>query len=72
MKGCQRMFGIAPINSMNGWPVTRPSFGSPEAGRPILVGTSHRFGSCLAVRQENTFVWFWVGTHDEYERLLRS
>jgi hypothetical protein len=26
----------------------------------------------LSLRQENTFVWFWVGTHDEYERLLKG
>jgi hypothetical protein len=26
----------------------------------------------LAVREENTFIWFWVGTHDEYQRLLRG
>ena len=26
----------------------------------------------LAIREENTFIWFWVGTHDEYERLLRG
>lgn len=26
----------------------------------------------LSLRQENTFVWFWVGTHDGYERLLKG
>ena len=26
----------------------------------------------LSLRQENTFVWFWVGTHDEYERLPKG
>ena len=24
----------------------------------------------LAVREEYAFVWFWIGTHNEYERLL--
>jgi hypothetical protein len=26
----------------------------------------------LSIRQGNTFVWFWVGDHDSYERLLRG
>jgi hypothetical protein len=25
----------------------------------------------LALRVEGDFVWFWIGTHDEYERLLK-
>ena len=25
----------------------------------------------LAVREENVFTWFWIGPHDEYERLLK-
>lgn len=24
----------------------------------------------LAVREGNTFTWFWIGSHDEYERIL--
>jgi len=24
----------------------------------------------LALRQENAFYWFWIGSHDEYERLI--
>jgi hypothetical protein len=26
----------------------------------------------LAVREENTFTWFWIGTHDEYERMIEG
>jgi hypothetical protein len=26
----------------------------------------------LAIRQGNTFVWFWIGNHDKYERLLKG
>jgi len=26
----------------------------------------------LAIRQGNTFVWFWIGDHDDYERLLKG
>lgn len=25
----------------------------------------------LALRVEGDFVWFWIGTHDAYERLLK-
>ena len=24
----------------------------------------------VAILQEDTFFWFWIGTHDEYERLV--
>jgi len=33
------------------------------------VTDSHR---ALAVREGNEFTWFWVGSHDEYERLLKG
>ena len=26
----------------------------------------------LAIREENTFTWFWIGEHDEYERILKG
>lgn len=26
----------------------------------------------LAVREDNIFTWFWIGPHDEYERLLKG
>jgi hypothetical protein len=25
----------------------------------------------LAIREENVFTWFWIGPHDEYERLTK-
>ena len=28
--------------------------------------------AALAAFDGTTFVWFWIGRHDEYERLLRS
>ena len=33
------------------------------------VTDSHR---ALAFREGSCFTWFWVGPHDEYERLLRG
>ena len=26
----------------------------------------------LAMREADTFYWFWIGGHDEYERLLKG
>ena len=26
----------------------------------------------LAVREGNTFTWFWIGSHDDYERILNG
>jgi hypothetical protein len=34
----------------------------------VRVGRSHR---AIAVEDQRGFVWFWIGTHDEYERILR-
>jgi hypothetical protein len=34
----------------------------------VRVGLSHR---ALGWRQANHIVWFWIGTHAEYDQLLR-
>jgi hypothetical protein len=26
----------------------------------------------LSIRRQNEFVWFWIGNHDDYERLLKG
>lgn len=33
----------------------------------VRIGAGYR---SLAVLDGGTFYWFWIGTHDEYERLL--
>ncbi|MEA5505913.1 hypothetical protein VB735_22905 [Halotia wernerae UHCC 0503] len=35
----------------------------------VRVGLHYR---ALAVEQEGEIVWFWIGTHAEYDRLLRG
>ena len=35
----------------------------------IRAGSGFR---ALATFDDGAFLWFWIGTHDEYERLLRS
>ena len=46
-----------------------PSLHFKRIGRfwPVRVGLHYR---ALAVQQEWDVVWFWVGPHAEYERLI--
>ena len=32
------------------------------------VGLNHR---ALAIEDGGDFIWVWIGTHDEYERMIR-
>jgi hypothetical protein len=32
------------------------------------VGLNHR---ALAIEDGNDFIWVWIGTHDEYERMIK-
>ena len=34
----------------------------------VRVGLTHR---ALAVEDEDGFIWVWIGTHDEYQRMIR-
>ena len=34
----------------------------------VRAGSGYR---ALATFEDGAFVWFWIGPHDEYERLLR-
>jgi len=43
-----------------------------HATRPIYsarIGLGYR---ALAVRDGETWVWFWIGNHGDYDRLLRN
>jgi hypothetical protein len=33
------------------------------------VGINHR---ALAMEDGEDFIWVWIGTHDEYERMIRE
>jgi len=33
----------------------------------VRIGSGYR---ALSLLKEDTFFWFWIGTHNEYERLL--
>jgi hypothetical protein len=47
-------------------------FKQVHATQPIYaarVGLGHR---ALAIIEGETVVWFWIGPHSEYDRLLRA
>jgi len=48
-----------------------PSLRLKKVGRlwSVRVGLHYR---ALAVEDGSDLVWFWIGTHAEYDRLLRS
>jgi len=48
-----------------------PSLHFKKIGRfwSARVGVHYR---ALAVEQEKDFVWFWIGHHDSYDRLLKQ
>lgn len=48
-----------------------PSLHFKKVGRfwSARVGAHHR---ALAVQAEDDLVWFWIGRHDEYDRLIAS
>lgn len=48
-----------------------PSLHFKKVGRfwSVRVGLHYR---ALAVEDANDAVWFWVGPHDEYDRLVRQ
>ena len=47
-----------------------PSLQFKKAGNvwSVRIGGGYR---ALALHEDNVFHWFWIGTHDDYERLLR-
>jgi len=46
-----------------------PSLQFKKAGRVWSVRISGGYRA-LSLLEEDTFYWFWIGTHDEYERMV--
>ena len=57
-------FEILKENSMH------PSLHFKKVGnyRSVRVGKKHR---AVAIEMEDGLLWFWIGTHAEYDKLLR-
>lgn len=47
-----------------------PSLHFKKVGKfwSVRVGLTHR---ALAIEDGDGFIWVWIGTHDEYQRMLR-
>jgi hypothetical protein len=47
-----------------------PSLHFKKVGRfwSARVGLNYR---ALAVKTEDDFIWVWIGTHDEYDRMVK-
>ncbi len=47
-----------------------PSLHLKSVGRywSVRVGRDYR---ALAVKADQDFVWFWIGKHDDYQKLIR-
>jgi hypothetical protein len=50
---------------------THPSLHFKKVGTfwSIRAGMNYR---ALAVEDGNDFIWVWIGTHDEYERMIKE
>lgn len=35
----------------------------------VRIGSSYKV---LGVKEENTVIWFWIGSHGDYDNLLKS
>ena len=48
-----------------------PSLGLQQKGEvwTVDIGRSYR---AIALRQDNDFHWFWIGSHEAYNKLLRK
>jgi hypothetical protein len=47
-----------------------PSLRLKAIGPYWVVRVSRGYGA-LARRRDNVFFWFWIGPHDEYDRILK-
>jgi hypothetical protein len=35
----------------------------------VRIGLSYR---AIGIKQKNTLIWFWVGSHAEYDKMIKS
>ena len=48
-----------------------PSLRFKKVGEVWVVRVARGFRA-LALLQGDTFYWFWIGSHDDYEQMLKS
>jgi hypothetical protein len=47
-----------------------PSLHFKKVGKfwSVRIGLNYR---ALAIEDDSDFIWFWIGNHDEYDRLIK-
>ena len=51
--------------------IYHPSLHFKKVGRNLWSARITRNYRALAIKKEDNFYWIWIGSHDEYELLLR-
>jgi len=71
----RRSFRICPTDSEREIRIAQnnlshPSLHFKKVGKfwSVRVGINHR---ALAIDDGEDFIWVWIGTHDEYERMIK-
>jgi hypothetical protein len=60
-----RVFSLLKTNP------SHPSLHFKKVGKfwSVRIGMNFR---ALAIKQEEDFIWVWIGTHDEYEKMIKE
>ena len=64
-KGAKKNFDLLKINPLH------PSLHFKKVGNfwSVRVGINHR---ALAVEDGQDFIWVWIGSHNEYEQMIKE
>jgi hypothetical protein len=64
-KAAKKNFELLKIDS------SHPSLHFKKIGKfwSIRAGMNYR---ALSVEDDHDFIWVWIGTHDEYERIIKQ
>lgn len=64
------MFVPARTKRSSAWRPILGIFASPQEGGPVLVGEGGLHYWALAVEADDGLVWFWVGSHSDYDNMV--
>ena len=43
-----------------------------HSSKPIYSARINRYYRAVGISQQNEIIWFWIGSHTEYEKLLQK
>jgi hypothetical protein len=64
-KGCISVISANPFHPSLGFKQVHPT-------KLIYSVRITRYYRALGVKEGDTIVWFWIGSHEQYERLLKE